>query len=75
MPIKLIVEHRQPELVKQLRLDLENSHAQLEKLKHDYSTLERKFGWETQLNNELIDLCKEYNVPYRDLLDYKRHPF
>lgn len=71
----LVIEHRFPDYEKRLRDQLNDAHAEIEKLKHEHHILEIKYGWEITLNNELIDLCNQYHVPYRDLLDFRKHPF
>lgn len=63
LPQYLIVEHRQPELVKALRQEILDLKKQIVKLKRDCHTLETKYGGAVYLNFELMDAMRNYDVP------------
>lgn len=71
----LVVEHRQPERVIRLQSELSSLRSEIVSLKKMLSTLEQRFGYEVNLNAELIDLLNSYHVPYRDKLDFRKFPF
>lgn len=59
----IIVEHRQPEVVKTLRREIENLKFEIRSLKAEYRRLETKYGGVVYLNFELIDTLRDYGVP------------
>lgn len=71
----IIVEHRNPEYVKTLRVQLQEAHQKINNLSRELHALEIRYGYEVNLNNELVDLCRSHGVPFRETLDFKRHPF
>lgn len=71
----IIVEHRQPELIKKLRFEIQQNKEEYQLLLLKYRKLEQKYGWETYLNNELCDLCRENNIDFRARLEHSKFPF
>lgn len=67
----IVVEHRQPEQVKALRREIENLRFQVRDLKTAYQNLENKYGYEVYLNGELVDLLREHQIPFRQLLSHE----
>lgn len=59
----LIVEHRQPELVKALRNEIFGLKDQIRRLKADHRALEIKYGAVVYLNLEMLDVMRSYDVP------------
>lgn len=68
----LIVEHRQPELVKALRNEIFGLKGDIRRLKADYRALEVKYGAVLYLNFELVDTMRNYDVPAHVLQDLER---
>ena len=67
----VIVEHRQPEYVKHLQRKILTLTADVQRLKMDLLTVTNKYGYEVMLNDELIDLLRENQIPFRPLLSRK----
>lgn len=71
----LVLEHRQADVLLRLRAQNDALKHQVEVLSQRVITLEQRFGFEVMLNSELIDLCNLNNIPYRETLNFKSHPF
>ena len=68
----IIVEHRQPEMVKALRQEIFDLKAEIRTLKTEYRRLEVKYGGMVYLNCELVDLSRDYGVPRQILLRFEK---
>ena len=73
--IHLVLEHRFPESEKRLRELLKGRDEAYHKLEMEFHALERRFGYEVLLNGELIDPLKSNDIPFREHLEYNKHPF
>lgn len=71
----LVVELRNPAQIASLRSQISSLSAQAAALQRQLDTLERRFGYEVQLNAELIDILNDNNIPYRERLNFKMYPF
>lgn len=68
----IIVEHRQPEMVKALRREIFDLKTQIAKLKKDLRVMETKYGGALYLNLELVDAMRNYDVPSHVLRSLER---
>lgn len=64
----LIIELIKHEREVQLEHEVEQLKYQVDKLTEEVKMLERKYGYESYLNNELIDLLRENHINFRPAL-------
>lgn len=67
----IIVEHRQPEYVKYLQGKIFALKEEVDRLQMELMNVTLKYGHEGLLNDELIDLLRANDIPFRPLLSRK----
>lgn len=70
----VIVEHRNWRQYDKLREQLKATEAKLAAKEEELRQVTFKYGVEVFLNNELCDLCREHDVPFRPAVEaaYRR---
>lgn len=69
-PIHLYIQMEEAEVVKQLRQENKELTELLAAERLRINKLEMNYGAEVNLNNELIDLLKEHDIPFRPVLSH-----
>ena len=63
-----IILHR-PETERNLEAKIRVLEMEVDKLRKEFHSLENKYGYECNLNNELIDILRSKNIPFRPALE------
>lgn len=68
-PIHVFLRYEETRLVQELRSQISALTAKVDELDRELKHTQFRYGCEVTLCNELIDLCRQYKVPYRKSLD------
>ena len=67
-PLEIHVRVSPDDEVLALRARVAELEAQAAQRKREYDSLEYRYRCETLVNTELVDLCREHKVPFREAL-------
>lgn len=68
LPKSIDVYLHQPEREISLETEIAFLKREIDRLEHINHKLENKYGYESRLNNELIDILRENRIPFRAAL-------
>jgi len=64
-PLKLIVEYQSNDYTKTLENEIQRLKAENVKLERQALDLSHKYGYESHVNNELIDILRDNKIYFR----------